>query len=50
MKTISILLLLASLPACATHGVRCDDRLQPINAPRAKVAGTATTPATSSRP
>jgi len=48
MKTIWILALLASLSACAAKGVRCDDRLQPINAPRAKVV--VTEPAIGGRP
>jgi len=37
MKTISMLMLLASLTACASRGVHCDDRLQAINAPKTKV-------------
>lgn len=48
MKTIWMLALLASMSACAAKGVRCDDRLQPINAPRAKVA--VTEPASGVRP
>jgi hypothetical protein len=31
MRTILLLSILLS--ACATHGVRCDQRLQPINLP-----------------
>jgi hypothetical protein len=48
MKIIWTLALLASLSACAARGVRCDERLQPINAPRAKVVVAA--PATGGRP
>lgn len=48
MKTIWMLALLTSLCACAAQGVRCDDRLQPINAPRAKTV--VTEPATGGRP
>jgi len=34
MKTSSILCLLLSLCACSKPTVRCDTRLEPINAPR----------------
>jgi hypothetical protein len=40
MKTSSILWLALGLCACSKHLVRCDTRLEPINAPRALPTGT----------
>ncbi len=38
MRVIYCFFLLAS--ACASHGVRCDGRLQPINSPAPRAAMT----------
>ena len=45
MRMIYCLFLL--LPACASHAVRCDGRLQPINLPARAAAG-ASAPAAAS--
>lgn len=44
MRMVYCLLLL--LPACTSHAVRCDGRLQPINAPAAGAALGTSSPAT----
>jgi hypothetical protein len=38
--------LVLLLPACTSHVVRCDGRLQPINLPAAGVAAGTSTPGT----
>jgi len=38
MKNRWIALLLLCLTACASHELRCDGRLQPINLPKAKAS------------
>jgi hypothetical protein len=35
---IVLLTAFAAMAGCATHAMRCDDHLQPINAPRPKPA------------
>jgi hypothetical protein len=44
MRIVFCLLLL--LPACTSHAVRCDGRLQPINLPAVGAAAATSTPAT----
>jgi len=33
MRRLLVIALVVLVGACSTHGVRCDGRLQPINAP-----------------
>jgi uncharacterized protein YceK len=49
MRKLCLMLMAALAGGCASHAVRCDGRLEPINVP-AVAAGTAAHPAAAAGP